>query len=321
MRKPSRAGGVAVGALAVALTAGAFAFAPASGAVTTVASSGVPASIRPSTPLKATGAGLGAIAAATRAAAATSVTNVQAANWAGYAASFGTTTFRFVSARFTVPTVDCTGVTATDGAWSSHWVGLDGFRSSSSTVEQTGLLAGCDGTSTTPVYAPFWEMFPNGPHYPSITVKPGDAISVSVYYNRSTRKFTLTFSDTTRHRHFTRIRACPANTTCRRNSAEAISEAPFDTTTSSILPLADFHTEKFANVAITNTSGAHRGGLRSSFWNTLRINQVADEVAGDPTNFTITGSPITAGTVLDRTTALSQNRTFTDKWTSANVTG
>ena len=44
MRKPSRAGGVAVGALAVALTAGAFAFATASAAVTTVTSSKVPAS-------------------------------------------------------------------------------------------------------------------------------------------------------------------------------------------------------------------------------------------------------------------------------------
>src|SRR5262245_23498038 len=144
MRKPSRAGGVAVGALVVALTAGAFAFAPASGAVTTVTSSGVPASIRPSTPLKAVGGGLGAAAAVV---AATAVTSVQAVNWAGYAASFGTTTFRFVSARFTVPTVDCTGVTATNGAWSSHWVGLDGFRASSLTVEQTGLLAGCDGTT------------------------------------------------------------------------------------------------------------------------------------------------------------------------------
>jgi hypothetical protein len=107
-------------------------------------------------------------------------------NWAGYTASFGTTTFRFVSARFTVPTVDCTGVTATGGAWSSHWVGLDGFRSTSTTVEQIGLLAGCDGTSTTPVYAPFWEMFPNAANEPNITVNPGDVISLSVYYNKST---------------------------------------------------------------------------------------------------------------------------------------
>ena len=289
MRKPSRAGGVAVGALAVALTAGAFAFAPASAAVTTVTSSKVPASIRPSTPLKAVGAGPGAAASV-----ATSVTSLQSVNWAGYAASFGTTTFRFVSAQFTVPTVDCTGVTAPNGAWSAHWVGLDGFRSTSTTVEQIGLLAGCDGTSTTPVYAPFWEMFPNAANEPSITVNPGDAISLSVYYNKSTRKFTLTFSDTTNGQHFTRTRACPAGATCRRNSAETISEAPAEVTgsTVTILPLANFQTANFANVSITNTSGTHRGGLQSSFWNTFQITQAA----GNGTNFTITGDPIAEGT-------------------------
>ena len=316
MRKPSRAGGVAVGALAVALTAGAFAFAPSSGAVTTVTSSKVPASIRPSTPLKAVGGGLGGagLGAAAAAVAATSVTGVQSVNWAGYTASFGTTTFRFVSARFTVPTVDCTGVTATGGAWSSHWVGLDGFRSTSTTVEQIGLLAGCDGTSTTPVYAPFWEMFPNAANEPNITVNPGDVISLSVYYNKSTRKFTLTFSDN-HGQHFTRTRACPAGATCRRNSAEAISEAPAEVvgSTVTILPLANFGTARFANVSITNTSGTHRGGLRSSFWNTFRITQ-----ASDGTNVTIAGDPITAGTVLDRPTALSLKRNFSDLWQAAN---
>ena len=307
MRKPSRAGGVAVGALAVALTAGAFAFAPASAAVTTVTSSKVPASIRPSTPLKAVGAGPGAAASV-----ATSVTSLQSVNWAGYAASFGTTTFRFVSARFTAPSLDCTGVTAASGAWSAHWIGLDGFRSTSTTVEQTGLVAWCNGT--TPVYAPFWEMFPNAPGYPSITVNAGDTISMSVYYNRSTRKFTLTFSDTTSGQKFTRTRACPAGATCRRNSAEAISEAPFDTTTSSVLPLADFQTASFANVSITNTSGTHRGGLQSSFWNTSQITQAA----GNGTNTTITGTAIPAGTVLDSPTSLALKRSFIDRWEAAN---
>jgi hypothetical protein len=307
MRKPSRAVGGAVGALAVALTAGAFALAPASAAVTAVASSKVPAAIQPSTPLRAVGAGPGAAASV-----ATSVTSLQSVNWAGYAASFGTTTFRFVSAQFTAPPLDCTGVTATNGAWSAHWVGLDGFRSTSTTVEQTGLLAGCNGT--TPVYAPFWEMFPNAPGYPSITVSAGDTISMSVYYNRSTRKFTLTFSDATNGQKFSRTRACPAGATCRRNSAEAISEAPFDTTTSTVLPLADFQTANFANVAITNTSGTHRGGLQSSFWNTSQITQAA----GNGTNFTITGSAIPEGTVLDSPTALAQQRSFMDQWESAN---
>jgi Peptidase A4 family len=307
MRKPSRAVGVAVGALATALTAGAFALVPASAAVSAVTSSKVPEAIQPSTPLRAVGAGPGAAASV-----ATSVTNLQSFNWAGYAASLGTTTFRFVSAQFTAPSLDCTGVTAPSGAWSAHWVGLDGFRSTSTTVEQTGLLAGCNGT--TPVYAPFWEMFPNAPGYPSITVHAGDTISMSVYYNRSTRKFTLTFSDATSGQKFTRTRACPAGATCRRNSAEAISEAPFDTTTSSVLPLADFHTANFANVSITNTTGTHRGGLQSSFWNTSEITQAA----GNGTNTTITGTAIPQGTVLDSPTSLVQQRNFMDQWQSAN---
>ena len=309
MRKPSRAVGVAVGALAVALSAGAFAFAPASAAAPTVASWKVPGSIRPGTPLKAVGAG--ARAAASAAAAATSVTNLQAVNWAGYASSLGTTTFRSVSAQFTVPTLDCTGVTAPNGAWAAHWVGLDGFRANSATVEHTGVVEVCNGA--TAQYAAFWEMFPLAPGQPSITVNPGDTIKVSVNYSRSTRKFSLTFSDTTSGQSFTRTRACPAGATCRRNSAEAISEAPFDGATSTILPLADFTSASFTNVAITNTSGTHSGGLQSSFWNTYRFTQVSDG-----TNTTVAGVPIPQGTVLDSPTSLVLKRNFTDQWQAAN---
>ena len=309
MRKPFRAGGVAVGALAVALTAGAFAFAPSSAAVTAVTSSKVPGSIRPGTPLKAVGAG--ARAAASAATAATSVTNLLAVNWAGYASSRGTTTFRSVSAHFTVPTLDCTGVSTPNGAWAGHWVGLDGFRASSTTVEQTGVVEACNGT--TPQYAAFWEMYPLAPGYPSITVNPGDKISVAVNYNRSTRKFSLTFSDTTSGQSFTRTRACPAGATCRRNSAEAISEAPFDGATSTILPLADFTSASFANVTITNTSGTHRAGLQSSFWNTYKFTQVSDG-----TNTTVAGAPIPQGTVLDSPTSLVLKRSFIDHWQAAN---
>ena len=313
MRKPFRAGGVAVGALAVALTAGAFAFAPASPAATTATSSGVPASIRPGTPMKAVGTG--SAAAASTINAVNSVTSVRSSNWAGYAASFRTTTFRFVSAQFTMPSVDCTGVTAASGAWSAHWVGLDGYRANSFTVEQIGVIARC-ADSTTAVYQAFWEMFPNPANMPlSITVTPGDKISMSVFYNRSTHKFSLTFSDTTRHERFTRTRACPALATCRRNSAEAISEAPAEVNGSTVttLPLANFQTASFANVSITNTSGTHRGGLRSSFWNTFKITQVSNGH-----NTTVGGDLIPLGTALDIPTALALKRSFSDHWQAAN---
>jgi hypothetical protein len=312
MRKPSRAAGVAVGALAVALTAGAFAFAPASAAGTTtktVTSSTVPAGIVPGTPLHAVGGRPGAAASAIAA-----TTKLQSSNWAGYAVSRGTTTFRFVSAQFTVPTVVCTGVSASSGAWSGHWIGLDGLRSS--TVEQIGVIAGCSD-STTPVYQAFWEMFPNAPGSPSIAIHPGDKISMSVYYNRSTRKFTLTLRDTSTGASFTRTRACPSGISCPRNSAEAISEAPSDGSTGAILPLANFGTAKFTNVSVTNTSGTHRGGLQSSFWTTFQIAQVAG--SGANANVDITGAPITPGTLLDSPTAVSQSRNFTDRWQSANA--
>ena len=84
--------------------------------------------------------------------------------------------------------------------------------------------------------------------------------------------------------------------------------------TSTVLPLADFQTASFANVSITNTSGTHRGGLQSSFWNTLQITQAA----GNGTNFTITGAAIPEGTVLDSASSLSQERSFTDQWAAAN---
>ena len=242
---------------------------------------------------------------------ATSVTSLQSVNWAGYAASLGTTTFRFVSAQFTVPPLDCTGVTAPNGAWSGHWVGLDGFRSTSTTVEQIGLLAGCNGT--TPVYAPFWEMFPNAADEPNITVNAGDAISLSVYYNRSARKFTLTFSDTTNGQQFTRTRACPAGATCRRNSAETISEAPAEVTRSTVLPLADFQTASFANASITNTSGTHRGGLQSSFWNTSRITQAAGTAATSPSP-----EPRFPRNAPRHPECPVPKRNFSDQWPAAN---
>jgi hypothetical protein len=309
MRKPFRAGGVAVGALAAALTAGAFTFAPASTALTTVTSTKVPASIQPGTPVKSVGGAPSAAASAISA-----IINRKALNWAGYAVTRSTTTFRFVSAQFTVPTVDCTGVTATGGAWSGHWIGLDGFLPTSSTVEQIGVIAGCNDSTSPAVYQAFWEMFPNQANIPSIAIAPGDVINMSVYYNRSTRKFTLTLSDTTSGQSFTRVKACPAHATCRRNSAEAISEAPSDGATGDILPLANFGIGHFANVSVTNTSGTHRGGLQSSFWNTSKITQVA----GNGTNFTVAGNAITQGSVLDSPTSLTNKRTFNNQWQPAN---
>ncbi len=308
MRTSLRAGAAAVGALTVALTAGAFASLPGSGTVAAPSHGSAPAlaSLRPGTPARAVSGGQ-VQAAATLA---NSVTAKQSSNWAGYAAYNGTTTFRLVSAHFTVPYLDCNGVTATDGAWSSHWVGLDGYKSA--TVEQTGLIAG--GNGSTPEYDAWWEMYPKFPIYPSITVHAGNAIDMSVYYHSTTHQFTLNFSDTTNGQKFSKTVSCPSGSTCHRNSAEVISEAPYDTQISNLTPLADFQAASFTNAHITNTSGTHSGGFRSSGWNTYAITQISDGSNPD-----LAGTAIPAGTALDRPTPLYQNVTFLDYWMPANA--
>ncbi|HEY5987301.1 MAG TPA: G1 family glutamic endopeptidase [Streptosporangiaceae bacterium] len=314
MRRTLRVSAAAVaGALTVTLTAAVLVGVSGSGTATMAAATSVsPSAVRPGYPFLPAGAGESASPAFASALTANSVLTATSTNWAGYAASYGTTTFRSVSAHFTVPYLDCKGVTATNGAWSSHWVGLDGLTSL--TVEQTGVDARCDGGS--PIYEAWWEMFPNGMHLVSIAVHPGNAINMSVNYSSSTHAFTLTLSNTTTGQKFTHKASCPSGSTCVRNSAEVISEAPALTSGGgfTIMPLADFQAVNFANVHITNTSGTHSGGLQSAFWNTYRITQVSDGSSQD-----ITGQAIAPGTALDRTTPLYRKNAFLDYWMPANA--
>jgi Peptidase A4 family len=316
MRKISRAAAVAIGTLAITVSTGAFALTSASQTAATAAKPTAPAlaSIRPGTPLQPAGGQL-----AGRASVTTSITRLQSANWAGYAASFGTTTLRYVAAHFTVPYLDCAGVSPAIPTFSAHWVGLDGFRLSSTTVEQVGVLAACVLNSATntvePAYAVFFERFPVAPGYPNVTVHAGDSISMSVFFDKSTRVFRFALSDDTDGQHFTVFRTCPSGSICLRNSAEVISEAPATVTSSgglALLPLADFQAAGFDTTAITTTSGAS-GGLRSSSWNTFEITQVSDG-----TNTDATGSPIPVGTPLDNPTPLYQKNTFLNYWRPAN---
>lgn len=307
VRKRYGIGAVVGAALAVAATTAAISSTPASGTVTAANAAVLPASIRPGTPARAPGGHSLAPAFVTN----SRLRSIPSSNWAGYAAYNGPTTFRYVSAHFYVPRLDCAGVSATNPTYSSHWVGLDGFASS--TAEQVGVLAACLPNASNvvqPVYAAWFERFPFGPAYPNITVRPGDSISVKVYFNRSTRKFQFALSDLTNRQGFSYYRYCPSGSTCRRNSAEVISEAPSGS--SGILPLADFQAAGFASAGITETSGA-AGGLRSSHWNTYRIVQESDG-----TNPNAAGNPIPAGTVLDPPTPLYQRRAFLDYWTPAS---
>lgn len=300
MRKFPRGGAAAIGALALALSAGAFAVAGGTAAGANAASASgppAPSALRPGHPIQ--------VPAGRPAAAPASVTNstsrLSSPNWAGYVAGGNGTTFRYVAANFYVPVLDCAGVGASSQTYSAHWIGLDGFYSSSQTVEQTGVLAYCD-TSASPVanYYAWYEEYPNAPVYPSITIHPGDEISASVYYNKSTKYFTFHLADLSNGQQFSVNKKCPSGSSCARNSAEAISEAPSDAS-NNVLPLADFGAATFNGVSITNTSGTHRGGFSASGWNTYVITEVNS-----------------SGTALDTPTRLSSASTFDDYWRASS---
>lgn len=213
--------------------------------------------------------------------------NLVSQNWGGYVAQRQGVKFRYVRATFFVPYVDCA---STPSSFSGHWVGLDG--AGNGTVEQDGILAACQGA--TPVYSAWYEMFPLPPVYSTITVRPGNSIVASAYYDSGTGKFTLSLTDTTNGANFSHTLSCPAGSTCRRLSAEVISEAP--SSGSTILPLTNFRAESFSDIVVTNSHG-QRAGLRGPGWDTF---SVATENTG--------------GTVMDQPTQVYRGTDFDCYW-------
>lgn len=307
MRKLSRARSIATGVLAIALAAGAFAFTPTARAMP-AAPHGTPppfTSIWPGHPMQVAGARPAATTFATNA-----IKTATSSNWAGYVAVRRRVTFRFVSAHFYVPYLNCTGVTKGNPTYSSHWVGLDGFVAGSSTVEQTGILASCypnRNNKVSPTYAAWYDKYPNPPVYAAIKVRPGDAVTASVYFNSHTKTFQFRIADGTNGQHFTVSAKCPVRSRCSRSSAEVISEAPSDGT--NVRPLADYQAASFAGTAVTDSTGKKKGGLAARYWDDYRI-----RLLSNGTNLDAAGTAIPQGTPIALPTTLLGNATFDAYW-------
>jgi hypothetical protein len=188
------------------------------------------------------------------------ITKLTSQNWAGYAVTRGK--FKRIRATFYVPIMNCKGA---PDSFSSHWVGLDGFKSN--TVEQDGIEVDCIGGKEQ-VFA--WrEVFPH-PEQPFTTlrIRPGDSITATTTFRNG--KFRMKVKDNTTGHSRTAIQRC-AGATCRRNSAEVISEAP--TVNGSQSSLAPYGAQAYSSISIRNARGKH-GGIRSSHWRAFRIFQV-----------------------------------------------
>jgi hypothetical protein len=178
-------------------------------------------------------------------------------NWSGYVAlpkAGKAKSFKYAAGSYSVPSVNCT---ATNYAFSYHWVGLDGWTDG--TVEQDGIGSFC--VSGTPTYFAWYEMFPAGVTE-EFAVNPGDAITSSVTYNGG-GSYTMQLTDQTSGQNFDVATTCAG--TCSNSSAEVITEGY---TSSPYQGTADFGEEHYDTASVQSAKGLS-GGLTSTNWNTV----------------------------------------------------
>jgi peptidase A4-like protein len=191
-------------------------------------------------------------------------------NWSGYAdVACGTCALRFAATSFTVPSINCTGVTTDGVVYAAFWAGLDGFGNS--TVEQTGVDAYCD--YTTPVYYGWYEMYPEYPvawiiqNQDGSYFGAGDPVSVSAYHS-GPNTYQLVWNDLNDGITITANESCPSGYTCQNKTAEVVAEAPYS---GGYLPLADFGQAVYANATVTSRNGTHGNLGDEPLWNSYQI--------------------------------------------------
>jgi Peptidase A4 family len=187
------------------------------------------------------------------------VRNWTSSNWSGYAVPG--TGFRSATGKWNVPKVGTPNRVGSN-YYSSTWVGIDGFNNSS--LIQAGTEQ--DWIKGTPVYQSWWEILP-APEtpIPSITVHPGDAMSVSI--TSGVPDWTITVADTTTGRSFTTQRAYAGPLT----SVEWIQEAPtIGTRVAKLAPDSNV-------VFDLGTANGASPGLVSSEWGAMfhRLKQIS----------------------------------------------
>lgn len=175
-------------------------------------------------------------------------------NWSGYAVETSLTSPQKGAVTDVIGSWNVPAVTGTTTAYSSFWIGIDGY--SSGTVEQIGTDS--DISSGKAIYYAWYEMYPKWPVNLSTIayqVSPGDTISAEVKYQGS--KFILTITDFGKWTYSTTQKSGSA----KRSSAEWVAEAPWS---GGVLPLADFGSVTFNEC--TTTLNGHTGSISDNLW-------------------------------------------------------
>ncbi len=186
------------------------------------------------------------------------------ANWAGYAVHRAAGSFTQVVGTWREPSPTCRKGQRT---FSSYWVGLGGYSTTSRALEQTGTEVDC--TSAGKVHAFAWfELVPAPSVRVRLPVPAGDLIQGAVAVTG--RQVHVSLRDLTRHTVFSRVlQARVVDLT----SAEWIVEAPSACIGGGrcvTLPLADFGRATF-NDSMVQPAGGRLGPISNRSWRTTRI--------------------------------------------------
>jgi peptidase A4-like protein len=194
-------------------------------------------------------------------------------NWSGYASI--NSTFNDVTGSWSQPAATCNG----KSTYSSFWVGLDGY--SSSTVEQLGTEADC--SKGKPVYYAWWELFPDPSRTISrFVVTPGVTYTAEVKVEAGDLTLTLSGGGNQPFSLGTGVGSASLS------SAEWIAEAPSTCTKSGCRELA------LTNFGTVNFSGAsaNGGAIDDSAWSFDPLTMVTGNgtVKAMPSSLDPTGS-------------------------------
>lgn len=196
-------------------------------------------------------------------------------NWSGYAALTNlnqptTGSVTAVYGTWVVPSVSGTGT-----SYSSVWVGIDGYKSS--TVEQIGTSQ--DIVNGRAQYYAWFEMYPAYPvTITSLTIHAGDTMNASVTYAGG--NFTLSITDVTTGKSYSTVQSAPS---AKRSSAEWIVEAP--SSQRGVLPLANFGSATFTSAQAT-INGV-RGNIDAPQWQAVQVTLVSSSgVKATPSGLT-----------------------------------
>jgi Peptidase A4 family len=176
------------------------------------------------------------------------------------------TAFRYVTASWSVVALDtCKG---------------EYFANESVSLGMSvGIIEHCPAADAAPTYdAQYWD---GTAFRQAFAVNPGDAITASIFYTASTKKYTLKLSDLNTGQALNLNLACAAGGTCANKQAFVTMDGGQDF-------LGPFGQAHFDAIKITDSAG-HQGGLLNPNWNTTEWILTVDQGGNSP-------GPIYSGT-------------------------